>query len=79
MISLRARIVRMVSKQMFKRISGDSDVLPLRDMFEKLAARSRPAAGTRIRHATIGGVACDWSVQKSWDESGVVVFRRCVA
>lgn len=74
MISLRARIVRMVSKQMFKRISGDSDVLPLRDMFEKLAARSRPAAGTRIRHATIGGVECDWIVPKNCDESRVLLF-----
>lgn len=74
MISLRARIVRMVSKQIFKKISGDSDVLPLRDMFEKLAARSRPASGTHIRHATIGGVECDWVVPKNCDESRVLLF-----
>jgi len=74
MISLRARIVRMVSKQMFKHISGDSEVLPLRDMFEKLAARTRPAAGTRVRHATISGVECDWVVPKNCDESRVLLF-----
>lgn len=74
MISLRARIVRMVSKQMFKNISGDSDVLPLRDMFEKLAARSRPASGTQVRHATIGGVECDWVVPRNCDESRVLLF-----
>jgi acetyl esterase/lipase len=74
MISLRARIIRSVTKQIFKKISGDSDVAPLRDTFERLAARTRPARGTRIRHATIAGVECDWVVPKICDESKVLLF-----
>jgi len=74
MISLRARIVRSISKQLFKNISGDSEVAPLRDTFEKLGARTRPALGTRIRHATIAGVECDWVVPKDCDESRVLLF-----
>jgi len=74
MISLRARLIRLLSKQVFKNISGDSDVGPVREMFEKVAARSRMAMGTRIRHATIAGIECDWVVPKTCDESRVLLF-----
>jgi monoterpene epsilon-lactone hydrolase len=74
MISLRARVVRLITKQIFKSISGDDDVEPVRDQMEKLAKRSRPAPGTHIRHATIAGVECDWVVPKNCDESRVLLY-----
>ena len=74
MISLRARVIRLITKQIFKRISADDDVEPVRDQMEILARRSRPAPGTHIRHATIAGVECDWVVPKNCDESRVLLY-----
>ncbi len=74
MISLRARAIRFITAQLFKNISGDDEVEPLRDMMEKLAKRSSPAAGTHIRHATISGVECDWVVPRNCDESRVLLY-----
>jgi monoterpene epsilon-lactone hydrolase len=74
MISLRARAVRFITKQMFKKLSADDDVEPMRELMENLAKRSSPASGTHIRHAKIAGVECDWVVPKDCDESRVLLY-----
>ena len=59
---------------MFKKISGNSAVVPLRETFEKMASRTRTASGTQIRQETIAGVDCDWVIPKKCDESRVLLF-----
>lgn len=74
MISLRARLVRLLSSQMFKKISPDSDINALRASWEDLAARSRVAAGTRVRHATIEGIESDWLIPPGLDDAPVLYY-----
>lgn len=74
MISFRARIIRLFSKQMFKKITGETDIPMLRKAWEELSARSRPAKGTRVRHATFAGVECDWLVPADCDDAPVLFF-----
>lgn len=74
MISLRARLVRLLSKQMFKRISPGSDIPTVRNSWEELAARNKPVAGTRLRHATIAGVECDWLVPPGCEDAPVLYY-----
>ena len=57
MISLRARLVRMLSQQFFKRVDKDSDVPPLRRFWNRFAGRARIASGVRRRETTIDAVA----------------------
>ena len=74
MISFRARIIRLFSKQMFKKITGETDVSVLRKAWEEIAARSRPAKGTRVRHATVAGIECDWLVPERCDDAPALLY-----
>lgn len=71
---MRARLVRLLSSQMFKKISPDSDINALRASWEELAARSRLAANTRVRHATIAGIECDWLIPPDCDDAPVLYY-----
>lgn len=74
MISLRARLVRFFSKQLFKRIKPDADVVAMRRLFEKLQKRKRMAAGVRMRQASIGAVACEWLVPDGCDDAPILYY-----
>ena len=59
---------------MFKKISPDSDIPTLRASWEEIAARTRAAAGTRVRHTTIAGVSSDWLIPPEADEAPVLLY-----
>jgi acetyl esterase/lipase len=74
MISFRARVIRFVSKQLFKRVSPDSNVKAVRRLFEKTQARKRVAKGVVVREATIEGVACEWLVPEGCDDAPILYY-----
>lgn len=74
MISLRARIVRFVSKQLFKRVSPDSNVKAVRRLFEKMQARKRMAKGVEMRPATIEGVDCEWLIPEGCEDAPILFY-----
>ncbi len=55
MISFRARIVRFMTRQYFKRISPYADVQKKRAAWNKMGAKSSVAKGVHVRQATIEG------------------------
>jgi acetyl esterase/lipase len=74
MISLRARLVRFMSRHYFKRIGPDSDIQELRKSWEDLAGKTKTAPGVRLREATIADVECEWLVPEGCDESKVLLY-----
>ena len=74
MLSLRARIIRFVSKQLFKRVSPDSNVKAVRRLFEKVQARKRMAKGVVMRHATIEGVECEWLIPEGCEDAPILYY-----
>jgi len=74
MISTRARLVRFVSKQIFKRVKPDSDVVAIRRLFERIQLRKRLASGVTMRKAAIAGVGCEWLVPDGCDEAPVFYY-----
>lgn len=74
MISLRARLIRFVTRQIFKRVKPDSDVVAVRRLFERIQARKRMAKRVAMRQATIGGVACEWLVPAGCEEAPILYY-----
>ncbi|MCI0516764.1 MAG: alpha/beta hydrolase [Woeseiaceae bacterium] len=74
MISLRARLVRMMSKQYFKRITPDTDVAELRKTWDELTSNLKTAPGVRRREATVGDITCEWLVPDKCDETPVILY-----
>lgn len=74
MISFRARIIRFVSKQLFKRLNPDSNVKAVRRLFEKAQAGKRVAKGVAMRHATIEGVACEWLIPEGCEDAPILYY-----
>ena len=74
MISLRARFVRLITRHLFKKFGGDPDIPRLRETWENLAARSRPAAGTRMRYVDMADVECDWLVPSGCQDAPVLLY-----
>lgn len=74
MISLSARTIRFVSKQIFKRIRPDSDIDRLRASFESISSRLGPADGVQVRQATIAGIDCEWLVPEGCDDAPILYF-----
>lgn len=74
MISLRARLVRMMSKQYFKRITPDTDVAELRKTWDELTSNLKMAPGVRRREATVGDIPCEWLVPDKCDEAPVILY-----
>jgi len=74
MISLRGRMIRFMSKQFFKRIRPDSDILKLRTEFEAIGTKMRPAEGVQVMHAKIAGIECDWLVPEGCDSAPILYY-----
>ena len=74
MISIRARIVRFVSRQLFKRVSPDSNVAAVRRLFEKVQARKKIAKDVEVRTATIEGVACEWLIPDGCEDAPILYY-----
>lgn len=74
MISLRARFVRFLIRQLFRRIDGDADISRLRATWETLAARSRAAPDVRMKHVDIAGVQCEWLVPSGCSDAPVLYY-----
>ncbi len=74
MISLRARLVRLMSKQYFKRITPDTDVAELRKSWNELSSNLKTAPGVRRREATVDDIPCEWLVPDKCDEAPVILY-----
>jgi acetyl esterase/lipase len=74
MISFRARLIRFFSKQLFKRVHPDSNVVAIRRLFEKMQKRRRMAPGVDMRPATIDGVACEWLVPDGCEDAPILFY-----
>lgn len=74
MISVRARAIRFVSKQIMQRIKPDSDVQEVRRSFERMQARNRKVHGVSVRATRIGGVDCEWLVPDGCDDAPVLYY-----
>lgn len=74
MISFRARIVRFMTRQYFKRISPHADVQKKRAAWNKLGDKSRVAKGVHVRQATIEGINCEWLVPEGCEGAPVLYY-----
>lgn len=74
MISLRARLVRFLAKQYFRRVTPDGDIGELRRSFEDIATRLRPPRRLQIRNATFAGIDCDWLVPRDRAVAPVLLY-----
>jgi acetyl esterase/lipase len=74
LISLRARIVRLMSRQYFKHITPDSDVAELRKSWEELSSKLKVAAGVRRREAVVDQLVCEWLVPEKCDDAAVILY-----
>jgi monoterpene epsilon-lactone hydrolase len=74
LISLRARLVRLMSKQYFKRITPDTDVAELRKSWNELTSNLKTAPGVRRREATIDDIPCEWLVPEKCDDAPVILY-----
>ena len=74
MISFRARLVRFISKQIFKRVSPDSNVVAVRRLFEKVQARKRVAKNVTVREAVIEGIACEWLIPDGCEDAPILYY-----
>jgi acetyl esterase/lipase len=74
LISLRARLVRFMSKQYFKRITPDTDVAELRNAWDELAMKLKIAPGVRRREAVVGDIACEWLVPDGCDDAPALLY-----
>ena len=74
MISMRARLVRYVSRQLMKRLSPDADVVKVRRAFERTHGRRRPARGVACSRATVAGVRCEWLVPKGCENAPLLYY-----
>lgn len=74
MISFRARIVRFMTRQYFKRISPYADVQKKRAAWNKLGDKSRVAKGVHVRQATIEGINCEWLVPEGCEGAPVLYY-----
>lgn len=74
MISFRARLVRFVTRQLFRRLDADADIPSLRARWEKIAARSRSIPGIRVKYVEIDGVECEWLVPTDCLNAPVLLY-----
>ncbi|MEX0708456.1 MAG: alpha/beta hydrolase [Woeseia sp.] len=74
MISLRARLVRFLAKQYFRRVRPDVDPQVLRQSFEKIATRLPPARRVRVIPASIAGIDCEWLVPRGSEDAPVLYY-----
>ena len=74
MISFRARLVRFVTRQLFRSIDADADIPSLRSRWEKIAARSRSIAGIRVKYVDIAEVECEWLVPTGCLDAPILLY-----
>lgn len=74
MTSLRARLVRSLSRQFFKRITPDDDVGEVRANWEAMARRMKTAPQVGVRRAVIAGIECEWLVPEGCDDAPVLFY-----
>ena len=74
MLSLRAYIAREFSRQMFKRITPDSDLGRLRASFESIGAKMKPPRDVAVQQATIEGVACEWLIPAGCEDAPLIYY-----
>jgi len=59
---------------LFRQLDGDADIPHLRAKWEKLAARSRPPSGVRIKYVYLAGVECEWIVPSGCQDAPVLFY-----
>jgi len=73
-ISFRARLVRLMSRQYFKTITPESDVAELRKSWDEIGSKLKVAKGVRLREAVVDHVSCEWLVPEKCDEADVILY-----
>ena len=71
---MRARMVRYFSKQVFKRVSPQSDILRVRKTFEAMQKKNRVAKGVAVSEAELAGIACEWLIPPGCDNAPVLYY-----
>ncbi|ANO52262.1 alpha/beta hydrolase [Woeseia oceani] len=74
MLSLRARLIRFLARQYFRRVNPDRDIAELRQSFEDATKRLRLPRGVSVLHATINDIDCDWLVPDGAEDAPVILF-----
>lgn len=74
MISLRARVVRFMSNQYFRRITPETDVAALRASWDDLTSKLKTAPGVRRREAIVEDMYCEWLVPEKSDETSAILY-----
>ncbi len=74
MISFQARIVRLMTRQFFKRITPNADFRKMRAAWNEMGGKSRVAKGVQVRQATIEGIHCEWLVPEGCDGAPVLYY-----
>lgn len=74
MISLRARLVRALSRKFFEKITPDDNVEEVRANWERMARRMKPARHVSAHPAVIEGIDCEWLVPDGCDDAPVLFY-----
>lgn len=74
MSSLRAHMVRFLSKQVFRGITPDRDVGELRRKWTDIAARTPGVSGVRYDAESVAGIDCEWLVPEGCDDAPVIYY-----
>lgn len=74
MISFRARVVRFMSRQYFKRVKPDSDIGELRQSWNELAGKMKIARGVQRSATTVANVDSEWLVPEGCDKRRVLLY-----
>jgi epsilon-lactone hydrolase len=74
LISLRARLVRLMSRQYFKRITPDTEVAELRKSWDELSSNLKIANRVRRREAQVDDMYCEWLVPEKCDEAPAILY-----
>jgi len=73
-MSVRARVWRFLSAQLFKKISPDSDVTKVRNGFERVYGKSRAARGVVCEVVEIAGVRCEWLTPRGCEDAPLLYY-----
>lgn len=74
MVSLRAQIIRAISRWQVKGVSLTRDLANTRARFEKLGAWQKAAPGVAVKTERIAGVDCEWLIPDGCDNAPVILY-----
>ena len=74
MISIRARIARVLLRALFKTIDADTEIAVARARFERIGRRMRLHRNTTWQPAAVGGVDCEWVIPEGVGENAPVLL-----